>query len=130
MTAPAAGGDASKSRGIAYKDKSKPADVRSSNINAAKGKHFNCIFCLPCLVIHEGLQGFANFSVFTMQLYYCNKIVFLIMYSKNALNLQLSVMQFVQVWGQEEWIKWLVLYHFPRSVLFHILLFLDPSRKW
>lgn len=27
--------------GQAYKDKSKPADVRSSNINAAKGKHFS-----------------------------------------------------------------------------------------
>lgn len=41
MTMPAAGGDAGKSRGIAYKDKSKPADVRLSNINAAKGKQFN-----------------------------------------------------------------------------------------
>jgi len=36
MTAPAAGGDANKSRGVAYKDKSKPADIRLSNINAAK----------------------------------------------------------------------------------------------
>lgn len=39
MTAPAAGGDASRGKTIAYKDKSKPADVRLSNINAAKGKH-------------------------------------------------------------------------------------------
>ncbi|KAK9873042.1 hypothetical protein WA026_020778 [Henosepilachna vigintioctopunctata] len=36
MTAPAAGGDTNKTRGVAYKDKSKPADVRHSNINAAK----------------------------------------------------------------------------------------------
>lgn len=41
MTAPAAGGDSNKTRGVAYKDKSKPADVRLSNINAAKG---NLIF--------------------------------------------------------------------------------------
>lgn len=27
--------------GQAYKDKSKPADVRTSNINAAKGNYFN-----------------------------------------------------------------------------------------
>lgn len=38
MTAPAAGGDANKHRGVAYKDKSKPTDIRLSNINAAKGK--------------------------------------------------------------------------------------------
>lgn len=37
MTSPTAGGDANKSRGTAYKDKSKPQDVRLSNINAAKG---------------------------------------------------------------------------------------------
>ncbi|CAH0561091.1 unnamed protein product [Brassicogethes aeneus] len=36
MTAPSAAGDASKGRNVAYKDKSKPGDVRSSNINAAK----------------------------------------------------------------------------------------------
>lgn len=39
MTVSAAAGDANKVRGVAYKDKSKPADVRLSNINAAKGKH-------------------------------------------------------------------------------------------
>lgn len=38
MAPPSAAGDASKSRGMAYKDKTKPADVRLSNINAAKGK--------------------------------------------------------------------------------------------
>lgn len=39
MTAPNASGDTVKSGVTAYKDKSKPADVRMSNINAAKGKH-------------------------------------------------------------------------------------------
>lgn len=43
MTAPTASGDATKSRGVAYKDKSKPQDVRLSNINAAKGNS-NFIF--------------------------------------------------------------------------------------
>lgn len=36
MTAPTAGGDTNKSRGVAYKDKSKPGDIRLSNIHAAK----------------------------------------------------------------------------------------------
>jgi len=36
MTQSNAGGDVNKSRSVAYKDKSKPADVRLSNINAAK----------------------------------------------------------------------------------------------
>lgn len=31
----------------AYKDKSKPADVRSSNINAAKGKEYQKINKIP-----------------------------------------------------------------------------------
>lgn len=30
--------------GQAFKDKSKPADVRSSNINAAKGKNYEKLF--------------------------------------------------------------------------------------
>ena len=34
-------GDSRGSHGQAYKDKSKPADIRSSNINAAKGKIIN-----------------------------------------------------------------------------------------
>lgn len=38
MTAISAGGDGRGNHGQAYKDKSKPADIRSSNINAAKGK--------------------------------------------------------------------------------------------
>lgn len=33
----AAGGDGRRALGKAYKDKSKPADIRASNINAAKG---------------------------------------------------------------------------------------------
>ncbi|XP_066259418.1 T-complex protein 1 subunit delta [Euwallacea similis] len=36
MTPPKASGDSNRNRSLAYKDKSKPADVRSSNINAAK----------------------------------------------------------------------------------------------
>lgn len=36
MKGPAGSGDMYKNRGIAYKDKSKPADVRLSNINSAK----------------------------------------------------------------------------------------------
>jgi hypothetical protein len=39
MTMHASMGDGNKNRGVIYKDKSKPADVRHSNINAAKGKH-------------------------------------------------------------------------------------------
>lgn len=38
MTASTASGDAKRGKTVAYKDKSKPADVRTSNINAAKGK--------------------------------------------------------------------------------------------
>lgn len=36
--APKAGGDSAKVNSAVYKDKSKPADIRLSNINAAKGK--------------------------------------------------------------------------------------------
>ncbi|KAK4887636.1 hypothetical protein RN001_003907 [Aquatica leii] len=36
MTVPSASGDSNKIRGVAYKDKSKPTDIRLSNINAAK----------------------------------------------------------------------------------------------
>lgn len=42
MTIQGAIGDSKTSQGsrsVVYKDKSKPQDVRSSNINAAKGKH-------------------------------------------------------------------------------------------
>jgi hypothetical protein len=38
MVAQAGSGDSRKAHAGAYKDKSKPADIRSSNINAAKGK--------------------------------------------------------------------------------------------
>lgn len=41
--------------GQAYKDKSKPADVRSSNINAAKGKMRNNNSIENCLVIMKKL---------------------------------------------------------------------------
>lgn len=36
--APKAGGDSAKVNSNVYKDKSKPADIRLSNINAAKGR--------------------------------------------------------------------------------------------
>lgn len=39
MTIATAGGDTGKVRNVAYKDKSKPADIRQSNINAAKGNN-------------------------------------------------------------------------------------------
>lgn len=35
--APKAAGDAARTNSSVYKDKSKPADIRLSNINAAKG---------------------------------------------------------------------------------------------
>lgn len=33
-------------QGQAFKDKSKPADIRQSNINAAKGEHFFYLYFL------------------------------------------------------------------------------------
>lgn len=38
MTAQTGAGDSKRTQTGAYKDKSKPAEIRSSNINAAKGK--------------------------------------------------------------------------------------------
>jgi hypothetical protein len=35
----------------AYKDKSKPVDIRSSNINAAKGSSIVICTCLSCIVV-------------------------------------------------------------------------------
>lgn len=63
--APKGGLVKAKPIGQAYKDKSKPADVRSSNINAAKGKKFekkwikfnenhNDVWCL-CVFYDENL---------------------------------------------------------------------------
>lgn len=40
MTATVGSGDNKRPQGGAYKDKTKPTDIRSSNINAAKGKCF------------------------------------------------------------------------------------------
>lgn len=51
MTGPAAGGDAYKSGGIAYKDKSKPTDIRLSNINAAKGKFSEIMNCHSIFIL-------------------------------------------------------------------------------
>jgi T-complex protein 1 subunit delta len=42
MTAQSVSGDSRKAQAGVYKDKSKPADIRSSNINAAKGR-ISCI---------------------------------------------------------------------------------------
>lgn len=49
MTAITASGDGRNAHGQAYKDKSKPTDIRSSNINAAKGKY---IIILKCFTFH------------------------------------------------------------------------------
>lgn len=40
MTASVGSGDNKKLQGGAYRDKTKPTDIRSSNINAAKGNSF------------------------------------------------------------------------------------------
>lgn len=40
MTAKSASGDSNRQHNVAYKDKSKPTDIRNSNINAAKGNYF------------------------------------------------------------------------------------------
>lgn len=55
MTATAGSGD-SRGRPGVYKDKSKPADIRASNIQAAKGNKFShdyyyCIFKCNCIYL-------------------------------------------------------------------------------
>jgi len=66
MRKPMENGDSRGSHGQAYKDKSKPADIRSSNINAAKGKIINaicdrpfsnCIGTCPCNSISYGRRA-------------------------------------------------------------------------
>lgn len=42
--APKAGGDSVKVNSSVYKDKSKPTDIRLSNINAAKGNFIQAIY--------------------------------------------------------------------------------------
>jgi len=44
----------------AYKDKSKPVDIRSSNINAAKGRSIAICISLTCIVVV--LIQYVNFS--------------------------------------------------------------------
>jgi T-complex protein 1 subunit delta len=45
MVVQSGSGDSRKAHTGAYKDKSKPAEIRSSNINAAKGK-FGILHCV------------------------------------------------------------------------------------
>ena len=52
MTALSASGDGRRPQGQAYKDKSKPTDIRSSNINAAKGIS-NINFIIKFYMMHS-----------------------------------------------------------------------------
>ena len=58
MTAITASGDGRNAHGQAYKDKSKPTDIRSSNINAAKGE-----LIMP-LMYARGTSQFLPTAVF------------------------------------------------------------------
>jgi hypothetical protein len=51
MTAQSGSVDGRKGQTGAYKDKSKPVDIRSSNINAAKGSNIVISTCLSCIVV-------------------------------------------------------------------------------
>jgi hypothetical protein len=51
MTAQSGSADGRKGQTGAYKDKSKPVDIRSSNINAAKGRNMWISTCLSCIVV-------------------------------------------------------------------------------
>jgi hypothetical protein len=51
MTPLSASVDGRKGQTGAYKDKSKPVDIRSSNINAAKGRSIVICTCLSCIVV-------------------------------------------------------------------------------
>lgn len=54
MTAHAGSGDSRKTQTGAYKDKSKPADIRSSNINAAKGRIASVLYWVGMLTFFAG----------------------------------------------------------------------------
>lgn len=56
--APKAGAVRAKPKGAAFKDKSKPADVRSSNINAAKG-----IFIIFLIKLNKFLSKWFKFNL-------------------------------------------------------------------
>lgn len=60
--APKAGGDAGKVNSAVYKDKSKPADIRLSNINAAKGS-ITSEFSLIILCVTSRTFYFINLCV-------------------------------------------------------------------
>lgn len=51
MTPQSGSVDGRKGHTGAYKDKSKPVDIRSSNINAAKGRNIVISTCLSCVVV-------------------------------------------------------------------------------
>lgn len=53
-----------KPKGQAFKDKSKPADIRLSNINAAKG-NFTLLKVLMSLDMNEYLFFLVKFTFFT-----------------------------------------------------------------
>lgn len=49
--APKAGGDAAKVNSSVYKDKSKPTDIRLSNISAAKGTKTSALISAFILIV-------------------------------------------------------------------------------
>lgn len=51
MTAQSGSVDGRKGQTGAYRDKSKPVDIRSSNINAAKGKNIVISTCLSRIFV-------------------------------------------------------------------------------
>ena len=63
MTQQTGAGDSRKAQAGAYKDKSKPADIRSSNINAAKGTCFKITGYSKLIlqIIHtQGYKGMCS----------------------------------------------------------------------
>ena len=68
MTPQSGSVDGRKGQTGAYKDKSKPVDIRSSNINAAKGRSIVICTCLSCIVVVliqyvELSAGFSRMSM-------------------------------------------------------------------
>lgn len=57
--------------GQAYKDKSKPADVRSSNINAAKGNEFT----KKCTIFHKNQQNLACLCVLIVKISFLDVLI-------------------------------------------------------
>lgn len=57
-----AAGDNRKMQGVAYKDKTKPNDIRNSNINAAKG-NFLLSYIMTLTVIYFVTRYFTNLTL-------------------------------------------------------------------